>query len=153
MTTLNFTTAAINTRLYGTTTTLNLSQGEPIVGDGTYKSPSLYIQAIPGLTENLVYISGSLTYIGAEDIELIAISTITVSSTTAGNMITVTGGTNGIPNLDYEIANKITNANDIKEITNQGKISMITNDTLDFFIKADNNIIMEKAVWMVEKVN
>lgn len=153
MGTLNYTVATINNKLFSAQTVLNLSQPESITGDGTYKSPETYIQEISGLTKNFDYISGSLVYIGIEDINIIILSTITISSGTAGNTITITAGKNGTPSIDYEIVNKITNANDVKEVSTQAKFSIVTNDTLDFFIKATSNIVLEKAVWTIEKAN
>lgn len=134
-------------------TALNLTQGEPIVGDGTYKSPSTYVAEVPGFTENFNYVGGSLVYAGTVDIEVKVVSVISVSSVSAGTDITITVGKNSTPVTDFEIENKLTNANDVKEITHQSKFALTNGDTLDFYIKASNNIVMEKAVWLIDKIN
>lgn len=134
-------------------TALNLSQAESIVGDGTYKSPSLYVQEISGFTENFTYAGGSVVYSGTTDIQVKVVSVISVSSASAGTEITITVGKNSTPNPDFEIENKLTNANDVKEITHQSKFSLTNGDTLDFYVKATNNITLEKAIWLVDKIN
>lgn len=134
-------------------TALNLSQPEPIVGDGTYKSPSLYVTEIAGFTENFSYVGGSVVYSGIIDIQIKLVSVISVSSGNAGNEVTVTAGKNSTPNTDFEIVNKLTNANDIKEITHQSKFTLSTGDTLDFYAKATSNIVLEKAIWLIDKIN
>jgi len=149
----DFTGTEVDLRIFNAKTILNLSQPEPLVGDGTYKSPTLYVEEVPGYTENFSYTAGSLTYTGTEDIQVKVQSTITLTTASAGNLITMTTGVNGTPNLAYEIENKMTTANDEKELTNQGDHTLTTGDTLDFFAKATGDFSLKKAVWTVDKIN
>jgi len=153
MGTLDMTLVALKLRLYRAIAVLKLSEPETIVGDDTYKSPDTYVVEVGAFGENFTYEGGSLTYDGTEDIEITIRSTITVSSSNAGVTIVMTSGKNGTPNTDYEIGNKLTTANDEKELTHQGRHLASTGDTFDFYVKCSSNIVLEKAVWFIDKVN
>ena len=135
-----------------TRTTLHITQAEPIVGDNTYKSPGTYVVEVdPDLTENVDYSLGSAVYTGIDDIQIELVATISTKSTTANVDITMTGGVNGVPDLDYEVEHKLTVANDVKELTTPSVHKWTTGDTLDFFVKATADITLEKAIWIIRR--
>lgn len=135
-----------------TRSTLYLTQPEGITGDGTYKSPNLYVAEVdPLLTEGVNYTGGSAEYTELDDIQVKVTTTVTVSSVNAGVDVTMTTGVDGSPDLLQEIENTLTNANDAKELTHQGVHPWKNLETLDFFIKASSNVTMEKAVFVIER--
>jgi len=149
MGTLNQTTRELNNN---TRSALHLTQAESIVGDGTYKSPGTYVTEIdPALTENIDYSGGSAVYTGLDDIQIQLIATISIKSTSANVDVTMTGGIESTPDVNYEIENKLTSANEVKELTNVSIHTWSTGETLDFFIKASSNITMEKAIWIISR--
>lgn len=149
MGTLNQTTRQLNNK---TRSTLYLTQAEPIVGDGTYKSPDLYVaQLNPLFTENINYTAGSAIYTGLDTIEIEISATISTQSLNANVLVLVTSGVNGVPDTTQEIEHRLTVANDVKEITHMSIHTVSTGDTFDFFIQSSENIIMEKAVWIITR--
>lgn len=149
---IDFTGAELDNRLFRAGISLNLSQPEDITGDGTYKSPSTYVQVVPGTTPiNFEYTGGQGVYTGDEDITVALFVTTSVTGG-AGTTITITGGKNGTPDTAYEISNKLSNANDAKALASQSYASLSKNDTLNFYIKADANITMEQAIFNVVKI-
>lgn len=133
---------------------LVLSQAESIIGDNTYRSPGTYVTELdPSLTENINYSGGSATYTGAETIQITIDSRISVSSASAGTNIYITSGIKDTPSVEQEVYNKLTNANDTKELSHQGTFTISQGDTIDFFIKASANVVLEKAVWRIKRYN
>lgn len=135
-----------------TRSTLHLTQAEPIVGDGTYKSPTQYVAELdPDLTDNITYGGGSATYTGEDDIEIEVRSTISVQSATAGNDVKITSGIGGTPSTSQEIESRLTTANEVKELTHQGTFKISKNQTIDFFIQGSSNLTITKAVWKIKR--
>lgn len=135
-----------------TRSTLYLTQAEPIVGDGNYKSPTLYVAELdPSLTENISYVGGSAVYTGLDEIQIKISSTISTKGVNAGIDVTVTAGILGVPDITQEIEHTLTNANDVKEITHHSIHTVSNGDTFDFFIKATSNITLDKAVWIISR--
>lgn len=144
------TNAQLNKQLQPAHIHLTLSQPEPLTGDGTnWYSPGTYVQAID-LPDNFNYIGGSIVYTGAQDIEVILMSTVSMESTSAGVGIEMAGGKNGVPDLNYVIPHTLTNANDEKELTNNTIVQMTAGDTLDFFVRASQDIVLTAAVWIAK---
>jgi len=137
-----------------TRSTLVLTQAEPIVGDGTYKSPELYVAELdPKFTEGINYTGGSAVYEGLDTIQIEVETTVSVKGTNAGITILVTSGVNSTPSTAQEIETKLTSAGDIKELTHHGTFEWKTGDIVDFFISATSNITIEKAVWKISRVD
>ena len=135
-----------------TRSVLRLSQPENVIGDGNYKSPGTYIVEVDAaLTENIVYSGGSATYIGDDDVQIEIESTYSVSASSAGVDITATTGKNSTPDLDFEMPNTLTSANDVKNLKQTGVHTLSKNDTFDFFIKGSANFTIEKAVWKIRR--
>lgn len=129
---------------------LHLSQAEALTGDGTnWYSPGTYVTLISSPV-NFSYTGGSIVYTGEEDIEVLLLSTVSMSSTLANVDVEMTGGTNGVPNEDYIVTHVLTNANDVKELSMNIPVQMSKNDTLDFYVRASQNISLEKAVWLAK---
>lgn len=150
---LDYTGDEVSHKLYTASMELNLSQAEPLTGDNTYQSPSTYVQVVPDtVPENFEYVDGSIKYTGDRDITVRILTTVTVSTVSGGNSITMTIGKTGTPEAKYEISNVLTNPNDEKELTNQGRLDVSTNDTMDFYIKGSSNFVLEKAVLDINKV-
>jgi len=148
-----FTGLEVDHSVFNASLLLNLSQPEPIVGDGSYKSPTQYVQYVPNIDPvNFEYSGGQATYIGDEDITVMLIVTTSVKSGSGGVGVTMTGGKNGTPALAFETLNVLSNANDVKELTSQSVEKLSKNDTLDFYIKANANITMENAIFNVFKI-
>ena len=117
MGTINRTTADMNKHLLECHAHLHLSQAESLVGDGTnWYSPGTYVTTIDAPT-NFLYGTGSLTYIGVEDIEIIFTSNVTFSASNAGVDIEMTGGINSTPDLDFVMEHRLTTPNDKKELS------------------------------------
>jgi len=135
-----------------TRSTLILSQPEPIIGDNTWRSPGVYVVELdPKLTENIDYTSGSAVYTGLDTIQIEIVSTVSTKATNANTTVLMTTGIEGVEDTTQEIKHTLTSGNEDKELTHQGVHEWKTGETLDFFIKADSNITIEKAVWKIKR--
>ena len=149
MGTLNRTTANLNNH---SRSALVLSAPEAIIGDNTYRSPGTNVIELNAVfTENINYTGGSAVYTGLETIQIKIESTISISSATSNTTVFITSGTNGTANTTQEVTSVLTSANDVKELTHHGIFELAPGDTMDFFVKADNNVTLEKAIWNISR--
>ena len=149
MGTINRTTSDLNNR---TRSALYLTQAESITGDNTYRSPGTYVAEIDtDFTENINYTSGSAVYTGTDPIQIRLISNISISSASAGVSVSVTGGVNSTPDASQEKTHTLTSANDEKELTCISIHKWTNGDTLDFYVKASADVILEKATWDISR--
>jgi len=149
MGTINRTTSDLNNR---TRSALILSAPEAVIGDNTYRSPGTnVVQVDPKFTENINYTGGSAVYVGLETIQIRISSTVSVSSVVANTTLFFTSGINGTPDTSQEITSILTKGGDVKELSHQAVFEISTGDTLDFYLKGNNNMTIEKAVWLISR--
>lgn len=149
MGTINRTTANLNNH---TRSVLVLSSSEVITGDNTYRSPGTNVIELNAVfTENINYTGGSAVYTGLETIQIKIESTISISSSSSNTTVFITSGINSTPSATQEVTSVLTSANDVKELTHHGIFVLEPGDTMDFFVKANNNVTLEKAIWNISR--